>query len=78
MSHGQGGYVFDADGKQYIDGSGGPAVYSIGYGNEEVIAAIFAAVQSVLFEQFVAGAQKPSPPPNGATPRKQPRPLFKS
>ncbi|WP_292523494.1 hypothetical protein [Mesorhizobium sp.] len=23
VSHGQGGYVFDADGKQYIDGSGG-------------------------------------------------------
>ncbi|UQS64490.1 aminotransferase class III-fold pyridoxal phosphate-dependent enzyme [Mesorhizobium opportunistum] len=32
--------MFDTDGKQYIDGSGGAAVYSLGYGNEEVIAAI--------------------------------------
>ncbi|MER9600135.1 aspartate aminotransferase family protein [Mesorhizobium sp. M0244] len=48
VSHGQGGYVFDADGKQYIDGSGGPAVYSIGYGNEEVIAAIHDQLKRVM------------------------------
>ncbi|MER9249950.1 aminotransferase class III-fold pyridoxal phosphate-dependent enzyme [Mesorhizobium sp. M0590] len=48
VSHGQGGYVFDADGKQYIDGSWGPAVYSIGYGNEEVIAAIHDQLNRVM------------------------------
>jgi adenosylmethionine-8-amino-7-oxononanoate aminotransferase len=32
--------LWDATGKQYIDGSGGPAVYSLGHGNEEVNAAI--------------------------------------
>ena len=42
ISHGRGSYVFDADGKQYIDGSSGPAVYCIGHGNEEVNAAITA------------------------------------
>ena len=36
----KGSYVYDVDGKQYIDGSGGPAVYCIGHANEEVNAAI--------------------------------------
>jgi adenosylmethionine-8-amino-7-oxononanoate aminotransferase len=36
----KGCYLHDVDGKQYIDGSGGPAVYCIGHGNEEVNAAI--------------------------------------
>lgn len=36
----KGSYVHDVDGKQYIDGSGGPAVYCIGHSNEEVNAAI--------------------------------------
>lgn len=36
----KGSYVHDVDGKQYIDGSGGPAVYCIGHSNEEVNDAI--------------------------------------
>src|SRR4029450_4118522 len=36
----KGSYIHDADGKRYIDGSSGPAVYCIGHGNEEVHAAI--------------------------------------
>ncbi|NQV97886.1 MAG: aminotransferase class III-fold pyridoxal phosphate-dependent enzyme [Acidimicrobiaceae bacterium] len=36
----KGSYVYDTNGKQYIDGSGGPAVYCIGHSNEEVNAAI--------------------------------------
>ena len=36
----KGSYVYDADGKQYIDGSGGPAVYCIGHSNDEVNEAI--------------------------------------
>ena len=36
----KGSYVHDIDGKQYIDGSGGPAVYCIGHSNPEVNAAI--------------------------------------
>ena len=42
IAGGKGSYVTDADGKQYIDGSGGPAVFCIGHGNEEVNAAIAA------------------------------------
>ena len=36
----KGSYVYDANGKQYIDGSGGPAVYCIGHSNPEVNGAI--------------------------------------
>lgn len=37
---GQGSYLWDSTGKQYIDGSGGPAVYCIGHANAEVNRAI--------------------------------------
>jgi adenosylmethionine-8-amino-7-oxononanoate aminotransferase len=36
----KGSYVYDVDGKRYIDGSGGPAVYCIGHSNTEVNDAI--------------------------------------
>ena len=36
----KGSYLWDADGKQYIDGSGGPAVYCLGHANAEVNRAI--------------------------------------
>jgi adenosylmethionine-8-amino-7-oxononanoate aminotransferase len=37
---GSGSYLIDADGRRYLDGSGGPAAFSIGHGNREVNAAI--------------------------------------
>ncbi len=40
VSHGDGCYVYDTDGKQYIDGSGGPAVFSLGHAHPEVNQAI--------------------------------------
>ena len=36
----KGSYLWDASGKQYIDGSGGPAVYCLGHANDEVNAAV--------------------------------------
>jgi adenosylmethionine-8-amino-7-oxononanoate aminotransferase len=36
----RGSYLTDVDGKRYIDGSGGPAVYCIGHANQEVNEAI--------------------------------------
>ncbi len=44
---GKGSYLWDASGKQYIDGSGGPAVYCLGHGNEEVNAAIVAQLGEI-------------------------------
>ena len=44
---GAGSYVYDAAGRQYLDGSGGPAAFSIGHGNREVNAAIAAQLDKV-------------------------------
>src|SRR6266513_5073638 len=44
---GEGSYVYDADGRRYLDGSGGPAAFSIGHGNREVNAAIAAQLDQV-------------------------------
>jgi adenosylmethionine-8-amino-7-oxononanoate aminotransferase len=43
----KGSYLYGVDGKQYIDGSGGPAVYCIGHANEEVNAAIAAQMDRI-------------------------------
>jgi len=47
VARAKGSYVWDVDGKQYIDGSGGPAVYCIGHSNEEVNAAIIDQLQRI-------------------------------
>ncbi len=43
----KGSYLYGADGKQYIDGSGGPAVYCIGHANAEVNAAVAAQMERI-------------------------------
>jgi len=47
ISWAKGSYLHDVDGKQYIDGSGGPAVYCIGHGNTEVNEAIKAQLDRI-------------------------------
>ena len=47
ISWAKGSYLHDVDGKQYIDGSGGPAVYCIGHGNTEVNDAIKAQLDRI-------------------------------
>src|SRR5438876_10387493 len=44
---GEGSYVYDASGRRYLDGSGGPAAFSIGHGNREVNAAIARQLEQV-------------------------------
>ena len=46
---GSGSYVYDAAGKRYLDGSGGPAVFSLGHGHPEVNAAIERQLHEVAF-----------------------------
>jgi adenosylmethionine-8-amino-7-oxononanoate aminotransferase len=43
----KGSYLWDASGKQYIDGSGGPAVYCLGHANDEVNAAVMAQMGQI-------------------------------
>ena len=47
VAWGQGCYVYDRDGKQYLDGSGGPAVYCLGHGSQEVNEAIKAQLDRI-------------------------------
>ena len=47
IAYGSGTYVYDTTGKQYIDGSGGPAVFCIGHGNAEVNDAIKAQLDQI-------------------------------
>jgi adenosylmethionine-8-amino-7-oxononanoate aminotransferase len=46
---GRGSYLFDADGKRYLDGSGGPAVFSVGHGHPEVNAAIMQQLNDIAY-----------------------------
>lgn len=47
IAYGRGTYVFDQAGKRYLDGSGGPAVFSVGHANEEVNAAVKAQLDRI-------------------------------
>jgi adenosylmethionine-8-amino-7-oxononanoate aminotransferase len=49
ISYGKGSYLYDVDGKQYIDGSSGPAVNCIGHGNTEVNDAIKAQLDRIAY-----------------------------
>jgi len=49
ISHGQGIYLFDDQGKRYIDGSGGPFVVNVGHGRQEVIDAITSQLEKVAY-----------------------------
>jgi adenosylmethionine-8-amino-7-oxononanoate aminotransferase len=40
IARGSGSFLFDETGKRYLDGSGGPAAFSLGHGHPEVNAAI--------------------------------------
>jgi adenosylmethionine-8-amino-7-oxononanoate aminotransferase len=47
VSHGAGIYVYDTAGKRYLDASGGPAVYCLGHGHQEVTAAIVRQLERI-------------------------------
>jgi adenosylmethionine-8-amino-7-oxononanoate aminotransferase len=46
---GRGSYLFDADGKRYLDGSGGPAVFCVGHAHPEVNAAIVRQLDELAY-----------------------------
>jgi len=49
ISHGQGIYLYDTDGKRYIDGSGSAAVVSIGHGVREITEAMIKQAEKGSF-----------------------------
>src|SRR5262249_43192196 len=46
---GEGVYLFDADGRRYLDASGGAAVSSLGHGHRAVIDAVAAQLRSLAY-----------------------------
>ncbi len=46
---GQGSCLFDAAGKRYLDGSGGPAVFCLGHAHPEVNAAIIRQLEDIAY-----------------------------
>lgn len=49
VSEARGVYIWDADGKRYLDGSSGAMVANIGHSNERVLAAMRAQMQKATF-----------------------------
>ena len=49
ISESEGAYVFDSDGKKYLDGIGGLWCVNIGYGNEEMVEAIADQVRKMPY-----------------------------
>jgi adenosylmethionine-8-amino-7-oxononanoate aminotransferase len=49
MSHGEGIYLWDVDGNQYIDGSAGPICVNIGHGVKEVRDAVNSQMEGVSY-----------------------------
>ncbi|CAB4933155.1 MAG: aminotransferase class III-fold pyridoxal phosphate-dependent enzyme [Actinobacteria bacterium] len=49
VDYGRGVYLYDTDGKRYLDGSGGPMTASLGHGVPEITAAIDEQLRHVAF-----------------------------
>jgi adenosylmethionine-8-amino-7-oxononanoate aminotransferase len=49
IARGRGSYLFDAAGRRYLDGSGGPAVFSLGHAHPEINAAIVRQLEDVAY-----------------------------
>lgn len=49
ISHASGIHMWDTDGRRYIDGSSGPVVTNIGYGNRHVLDAMIGQAEKVCF-----------------------------
>ncbi len=46
---GRGSYLYDVDGKRYVDGSGGPAVFSVGHAHPDINAAILRQLENIAY-----------------------------
>ncbi|MCL6479210.1 MAG: aspartate aminotransferase family protein [Peptococcaceae bacterium] len=59
VERGKGIYLYDGDGKEYIDACSGSAVSNIGHGNTKVIAAMAAQAQKVAFTHLSRWTSEP-------------------
>ena len=49
ISHGEGIYLYDSDGKRYLDGSGGPLVVNVGHGRKDIVEAMRAQASAAAY-----------------------------
>jgi len=56
---GEGVYLYDTDGKQYLDGSGGAAISCLGHGNRVVIEAIKTQAEKLAFAHTMFFTNQP-------------------
>ena len=59
IERGEGIYLYDVDGKRYIDGSGGPLVVNVGHGRREVIEAMQEQLNAVAYVHAIMFTSKP-------------------
>ncbi len=59
IDHGEGIYIFDKDGKRYLDGSGGPLVCNIGHGRKEIVEAMYEQLQKVAYVHSLIFTSEP-------------------
>ncbi|MDO6658910.1 aminotransferase class III-fold pyridoxal phosphate-dependent enzyme, partial [Anaerobacillus sp. 1_MG-2023] len=49
IDHAKGVYLWDTDGKKYLDASSGPVITNLGHGNEAVLNAMFEQAKKVCY-----------------------------
>jgi adenosylmethionine-8-amino-7-oxononanoate aminotransferase len=59
ISHGQGVYLYDENGKRYLDGSGGPLVVNVGHGRSEIVQAMAAQAQVAAYVHAIMFTSEP-------------------
>ena len=59
IAYGEGIYLFDTDGKRYIDGSGGPLVVNVGHGRTEIVEAMTKQAQAAAYVHAIMFTSEP-------------------
>lgn len=59
IAYGQGIYLFDENGKRYIDGSGGPLVINVGHGRTEIVEAMTRQAQAAAYVHATMFTSRP-------------------
>lgn len=59
IAYGEGIYLYDTDGKRYIDGSGGPLVVNVGHGRTEIVEAMTKQAQAAAYVHAIMFTSEP-------------------
>ena len=59
IERGHGIYLYDVEGNQYIDGSGGPLVVNVGHGRQEIIEAMHKQLNDVAYVHAIMFTSEP-------------------